>query len=125
MSIGQFLVISPFIGNEGVVVGRQQNTSDPIPLSLHMPLYCALCEGGSIMAVGYLEAFSKIWDHCWIEWNERGPTKTFLTDFINEVSSYGFISAKDIFFCLALGVAFTLLRYFLTAAIFKVGIASF
>ena len=72
------------------------------------------------MEVGYLEGFSKIWDHCWIEWNKRGPAKTFLTDFVHELSSYGFISVKDIFFCLVLGVAFTILRYFLTAAIFKV-----
>lgn len=74
------------------------------------------------MEVGYLEAFSKIWNHAWIEWNERGPTKTFLTDFILEISNYGFISAKDILICLLLGVAFTILRYFLTEALFKVGI---
>jgi len=74
------------------------------------------------MEVGYLEAFSKIWNHCWIEWNERGPTKTFVTDFIQEISNYGFISAKDILICLVLGVAFTILRYFLTAAIFKVSL---
>ena len=74
------------------------------------------------MEVGYLEAFSKIWNHCWIEWEVRGPTKTFLTDFIHEVSDYGFISAKDILICLVLGVAFTILRYFLTEALFKVGI---
>jgi len=74
------------------------------------------------MEVGYLEAFSKIWNHCWIEWEERGPTKTFVTDFIDEVSSYGFISTKDILICLVLGVAFTVLRYFLTEALFKVGI---
>ncbi|KAJ7321492.1 Ceramide synthase 1 [Desmophyllum pertusum] len=71
------------------------------------------------MEVGYLEAFSKIWNHCWIEWEERGPRKTFLTDFINDVSSYGFISAKDILLCLVLGVVFTILRYFLTTAVFK------
>lgn len=74
------------------------------------------------MEVGYLEAFSKIWNHFWIEWEVRGPTKTFLTDFIHEVSDYGFISAKDILICLVLGVAFTILRYFLTEALFKVGI---
>ncbi|KAL9985152.1 hypothetical protein ACROYT_G007522 [Oculina patagonica] len=71
------------------------------------------------MEVGYLEAFRKIWDHSWIEWDKAGPTKTFLVDFIHELSSYGFISTKDILFCLVLGVAFTVLRYFLTAAIFK------
>ncbi|XP_078360160.1 ceramide synthase 1-like [Oculina patagonica] len=71
------------------------------------------------MEVGYLEAFSKTWHHCWIEWDVRGPTKTFLTDFIHEISIYGFISAKDILFCLVLGVAFTVLRYFLTAVIYK------
>ena len=74
------------------------------------------------MEVGYLEAFSKIWNQSWIEWNERGPTKTFLTDFIHEVSSYGFISTKDILICVALGVAFTVLRYILTASFFKVRI---
>ncbi|KAJ7321491.1 Ceramide synthase 1 [Desmophyllum pertusum] len=36
------------------------------------------------MEVGYSEAFTKIWNHCWIEWQERAPTKTFLTDFIND-----------------------------------------
>ena len=76
------------------------------------------------MEVGYLEAFSKIWNQSWIEWNERGPTKTFLTDFIHELSNYGFISAKDILICLVLGVAFTILRYFLMAAFFKVRICS-
>ena len=62
------------------------------------------------MEVGYLEAFSKIWDQSWIEWKERGPTKTFLTDFIHEVSSDSSISTKDILICLVLGVAFTILR---------------
>ena len=75
------------------------------------------------MEVGYLEAFSKIWNYCWIEWEVRGPTKTFLTDFIHEVSNYGFISTKDILICLVLGVAFTVLRYFVTEAFFKVRIA--
>lgn len=74
------------------------------------------------MEVGYLEAFSKIWNHSLIEWNERRPTKTFLTDFIHEVSTYGFISTKDILICFVLGVAFTILRYILTAAFFKVRI---
>ena len=69
-----------------------------------------------------MEAFSKIWNHCWIEWEVRGPTKTFLTDFIHEISDYGFISTKDILICLLLGVAFTILRYFLTEALFKVGV---
>ena len=73
------------------------------------------------MEVGYLEAFSKIWDQYWIEWNERGPTKTFLTDFIHEVSSDSFyISTKDILVCLGLGIAFTILRWLLSAAFFKV-----
>jgi len=74
------------------------------------------------MEVGYLEAFSKIWNQSLIEWNERRPTKTFLTDFIHEVSSYGFISTKDILICFVLGVAFTIMRYILTAAFFKVRI---
>ena len=77
------------------------------------------------MEVGYLAAFSKIWNHCWIEWNERGPTKTFLKDFIQEISSYSFISSKDILICLVLGLAFTILRSFLTAAIFKVSLRIF
>ena len=85
--------------------------------------YCdCLQKGGSTMEVGYLDAFSKIWNQSLIEWNERGPTKTFLTDFIDEISSYGFISTKDILICLFLGVAFTILRYILTAAFFKVRI---
>ena len=79
--------------------------------------------GSTIMEVGYLEAFSKIWDQSWIEWKERGPTKTFLTDFIHEVSSDSFISTKDILICLVLGVAFTILRCLLTAAFFKVRIS--
>lgn len=74
------------------------------------------------MEVGYFEAFSKIWNCCWIEWEVRGPTKTFLTDFIYDVSNYGVISAGDILICLVLGVAFTILRYFVTEALFKVGI---
>ena len=72
------------------------------------------------MAVGYFETFGKIWKQCWIEWEERGPTKAFLTDFIKDVSSYSFISANDILLCLILGVFFTILRYFLTEAVFKV-----
>ena len=85
-------------------------------------LWPCLQKDGSTMEVGYLEAFSKIWDQSWIEWNERGPTKTFLTDFIHEVSSDSFISTKDILICLVLGVAFTILRCLLSAAFFKVRI---
>ena len=73
------------------------------------------------MAVGFFEAFIKIWDHCFIEWEERGPNKTFLTDFFKELSIYGFISVNDILLCLCLGVLITILRYFLTVAVFKVG----
>ncbi|XP_058943479.1 ceramide synthase 1 [Pocillopora verrucosa] len=71
------------------------------------------------MEVGYLEVFNKIWHHCGIEWEDRGPTKTFLTDFVNEISSYGFISGEDILLCLILGVAFTILRYLLSTLIFE------
>ena len=72
------------------------------------------------MAVGFFEAFVKIWQNCWVEWEKNGPTKTFLTDFINEVSIYGFISTKDVLLTLSLGVFFTILRYLLTVAVFKV-----
>ena len=72
------------------------------------------------MAVGYFEGFCSIWHHCWIEWKERGPRKTFLKDFINELSVYGFISVHDILLCLLLGVFFTFLRHVLTVAVFKV-----
>ena len=73
------------------------------------------------MATGYFEALSKIWYHSQVEWKVRGPTKTFLTDFIKEIYSYGFISVNDIVLCLFLGVCFTILRYVLTIAVFKVG----
>lgn len=79
-------------------------------------------KGGSKMAVGFFETFIKIWDHCFIEWEERGPNKTFLTDFFKELSIYGFISVNDILLCLCLGVLITILRYFLTVAVFKVGV---
>ncbi|KAM7449757.1 Ceramide synthase 1 [Porites harrisoni] len=71
------------------------------------------------MAVGYFEVFCSIWRHCWIEWKERGPRKTFLKDFINELSVYGFVSVHDILLCLLLGVFFTFLRHVLTVAVFK------
>lgn len=72
------------------------------------------------MAVGYFEVFCSIWHHCLIEWKERGPRKTFLKDFTNELSVYGFISVNDILLCLLLGVFFTFLRHVLTVAVFKV-----
>lgn len=95
-------------------------------LSLSLPSHEAFRpivqkKGGSKMAVGFFEAFIKIWDHCFIEWEERGPKTTFLTDFFKELSIYGFISVNDILLCLCLGVLFTILRYFLTVAVFKVG----
>ena len=73
------------------------------------------------MATGYFEALSKIWYHSQVEWKVRGPKKTFLTDFINEIYSYGFITVNDIVLCLFLGVCFTIVRYALTIAVFKVG----
>ncbi|RMX59973.1 hypothetical protein pdam_00001078, partial [Pocillopora damicornis] len=72
------------------------------------------------MEVGYLEAFTKIWEHVHMQWKDGAPRVTFLTDFIEDISSYSYISARDIIVCLFLGVAFTILRYFLTAAAFKV-----
>lgn len=71
------------------------------------------------MEVGFFETFSKIYHHCWLEWETNGPTRTFLLDFINELSIYGFISTYDIFLCVALGVVFTILRYLLNIAVFK------
>lgn len=95
-------------------------------LNLSLPSHKAfrsfVQKGGSKMAVGFFEAFIKIWDHCFIEWEERGPNKTFLTDFFKELSIYGFISVNDILLCLCLGVLITILRYFLTVALFKVGV---
>ena len=72
------------------------------------------------MEVGYLEAFTKIWEHVHMQWKDGAPRVTFLTDFIEDISSYSYISARDIIVCLFLGVSFTMLRYFLTAAAFKV-----
>lgn len=54
-----------------------------------------------------------------MQWKDGAPRVTFLTDFIEDISSYCYISARDIVVCLFLGVAFTILRYFLTAAAFK------
>ena len=97
-----------------------------VMLNLSLPSHKAfrsfVLKGGSKMAVGFFEAFSKIWDHYFIEWEERGPNKTFLTDFFKELSIYGFISVNDILLCLCLGVLITILRYFLTVAVFKVGV---
>lgn len=72
------------------------------------------------MEVGYLEAFTKIWEHVHMQWKDGASRVTFLTDFIEDISSNSYISARDIIVCLFLGVAFTILRYFLTAAAFKV-----
>ena len=97
-----------------------------VMLNLSLPSHKAfrsfVQKGGSKMAVGFFEAFIKIWDHYFIEWEERGPNKTFLTDFFKELSIYGFISVNDILLCLCLGVLITILRYFLTVAVFKVGV---
>ena len=82
-------------------------------------------QGGPKMEVGFFETFSKIYHHCWLEWETNGPTRTFLLDFINELSIYGFISTYDIFLCVALGVVFTILRYLLNIAVFKVGLYAF
>lgn len=93
-----------------------------LSLPSHKAFRSSVQKGGSKMAVGFFEAFIKIWDHCFIEWEERGPNKTFLTDFFKELSIYGFISVNDILLCLCLGVLITILRYFLTVALFKVGV---
>lgn len=72
------------------------------------------------MAVGYFEAFVKTWRNHWVEWKERGLTKTFLKDFIDNVSTDFYISANDIFLCAVLGIFFTVTRFFLNEAVFKV-----
>ena len=72
------------------------------------------------MAVGYFEAFVKTWRNHWVEWKERGLTKTFLKDFIDNVSTDFYISANDIFLCAVLGIFFTVARFFLNEAVFKV-----
>lgn len=93
------------------------------PLPENRIFFVQLLQGGTNMAVGFFEAFVKIWQNCWVEWEKNGPTKTFLTDFINEVSIYGFISTKDVLLTLSLGVFFTILRYLLTVAVFKVRVS--
>ena len=55
-----------------------------------------------------------------MQWRDRGPTNAWLQDFLKDLYDYGFMSARDILFCLFLGVVFTILRYILTVAIFKV-----
>lgn len=72
------------------------------------------------MAVGYFEAFVKTWRNHWVEWKKRGLTKTFLKDFIDDVSTDFYISANDILLCAVLGIFFTVTRFFLNEAVFKV-----
>ena len=72
------------------------------------------------MAVGYFEAFVKTWRNHWVEWKKRGLTKTFLKDFIDNVSTDFYISANDILLCVVLGIFFTAARFFLNEAVFKV-----
>ena len=72
------------------------------------------------MAVGYFEAFVKTLRNHWVEWKKRGLTKTFLKDFIDDVSTDFFISANDILLCAVLGIFFTVARFFLNEAVFKV-----
>lgn len=72
------------------------------------------------MVVGYFEAFVKIWRNHWVEWKTRALTKTFLKDFIADVSTDFFISANDILLCVVLGIFFTAARFFLNEAVFKV-----
>lgn len=104
----------------------QKNTSIALCVPPHPEYsisFVQLLLGGTKMAVGFYEAFVKIWQNCWVEWEKNGPTKTFLTDFLNEVSIYGFISTNDVLLTLSLGVFFTILRYLLTVAVFKVGVS--
>ncbi|CAH3171444.1 unnamed protein product [Porites evermanni] len=71
------------------------------------------------MALGYFEAFVKTWRNHWVEWKKRGLTKTFLKDFIDDVSTDFYISANDILLCAVLGIFFTVTRFFLNEAVFK------
>lgn len=72
--------------------------------------------------VGYFEAFGYMWKGYWTEWKERDlKTDIFLKDFIDDFFTYGFISTNDILLCLFLGFLFTIVRLFLTRAVFKVG----
>lgn len=72
--------------------------------------------------VGYFEAFGYMWKGYWTEWKERDlKTDIFLKDFIDDFCTYGFISTNDILLCLFLGFLFTIVRFFLTRAVFKVG----
>ena len=84
----------------------------------------ALCpqKAGHKMAVsvGYFEIFAKIAEQAAIQWQLHGPTRSFLQDFLRDLSHYGSISTTDIFITLFIGVAFTILRYVFTSVIFKV-----
>ena len=72
--------------------------------------------------VGYFEAFGYIWKGYWTEWKQRDlKTEIFLKDFIDDFFTYSFISTNDILLCLFLGFLFTIVRFFLTRAVFKVG----
>lgn len=103
--------------------------TSPLELSPHpLPLCtffspCSLSsEAGHKMAVsvGYFEIFAKIAEQAAIQWQLHGPTRSFLQDFLRDLSHYGSISTTDIFITLFIGVAFTILRYVFTSVIFKV-----
>ena len=73
------------------------------------------------MASNYVEIFTRIWETFCAQWKHRGPTETYLQDFVDDLHENGVIRVEDILTTIALGVAFTLARYVATAFIFKVG----
>ncbi|KXJ13604.1 ceramide synthase 1 [Exaiptasia diaphana] len=71
------------------------------------------------MASNYVEIFTRIWETFCAQWKHRGPTETYLQDFVDDLHENGVIRVEDILTTIALGVAFTLARYVATAFIFK------
>lgn len=54
------------------------------------------------------------------EWQERGPTKHFLHEFIEEFSLVQQLQIKDVLIVLAIAVLFTIHRFFTTIFLIKV-----
>ncbi|KAK3728555.1 hypothetical protein QZH41_011633, partial [Actinostola sp. cb2023] len=71
------------------------------------------------MASNYFEVFSRIWESVSSQWEDRGPTPTFLQDFIDDLYKHSVIRIEDVILVVVLGVAFTIARYATTTFIFK------
>ena len=59
------------------------------------------------------------------EWQERGPTKHFLHEFIEEFSLVQQLQIKDVLIVLAIAVLFTIHRFFTTIFFIKVCFLSY